>query len=156
MTGLDTSFLCALYRTQDNSDRAISYRSAMTAPLTVTHLLLWEFRQAARFQAFRYRHNPKMGYPLHEAEKMISDLKEDLDNGSVVVAELDWMNTLIFAERLSKSRTHTGGHRSFDILHIAAALQLEADAFLSFDGNQNTLAASEGIATPLALHSTET
>ena len=61
MTGLDTSFLCALYRTQDNSDRAISYRSAMTAPLTVTHLLLWEFRQAARCQAFRYRHNPKMG-----------------------------------------------------------------------------------------------
>jgi len=154
MTGLDTSFLCALYRTQDNSDRAISYRSAMTGPLTVTHLLLWEFRQAARFQAFRYRHNQEMGYPLHEAEKMISDLKEDLDNGSIVVAELDWMNTLIFAERLSKSRTHTGGHRSFDILHITAALQLEADTFLSFDGNQNTLAAAEGLATPLALHST--
>jgi predicted nucleic acid-binding protein len=156
MTGVDTSFLCALYRTQDNSDRAITYRSSMEEPLTVTPLLLWEFRQAARFQAFRFRNNPKLGYPLHEAEKMISDLKEDLDNGSVVVAELDWMNTLIFAERLSKTRTHTGGHRSFDILHIAAALQLEADAFLSFDGNQNTLAAAEGLATPLALHSPET
>jgi predicted nucleic acid-binding protein len=156
MTGVDTSFLCALYRTQDNSDRAITYRSSMEEPLTVTPLLLWEFRQAARFQAFRFRNNPKLGYPLHEAEKMISDLKEDLDNGSVVVAELDWMNTLIFAERLSKTRTHTGGHRSFDILHIAAALQLEADAFLSFDGNQNTLAAAEGLATPLALHSPDT
>jgi predicted nucleic acid-binding protein len=153
MTGIDTSFLCALYRTQDNSERAITYRSSLDGPLTVTQLLLWEFRQAARFQAFRYRNNPKLGYPLHEAEKMISDLKEDLDNGSVVVAELDWMNSLIFAERLSKTRTHTGGHRSFDILHIAAALQLEADAFLSFDGNQNTLAAAEGLATPIALHS---
>jgi predicted nucleic acid-binding protein len=156
MTGVDTSFLFALYRTQDNSDRAITYRSSMEEHLTVTPLLLWEFRQAARFQAFRNRNNPKLGYPLHEAEKMISDLKEDLDNGSVVVAELDWMNTLIFAERLSKTRTHTGGHRSFDILHIAAALQLEADAFLSFDGNQNTLAAAEGLATPLDLHSPET
>jgi predicted nucleic acid-binding protein len=156
MTGGDTSFLCALYRTQDNSERAITYRCAMDGPLTVTPLLLWEFRQAARFQAFRYRNNSKLGYPLHEAEKMISDLKEDLDNGSVVVAELDWMSVLIFAERLSKTRTHTGGHRSFDILHIAAALQLEADAFLSFDGNQNTLAAAEGLATPLAHHSPET
>jgi hypothetical protein len=128
----------------------------MLEPLVVTPLLLWEFRQAARFQAFRHRNNPGVGYPLHEAEKMISDLKEDLDNGSVVVTDLDWTNTLIFAERLSKSRTHTGGHRSFDILHIAAALQLEADAFLSFDGNQNTLAAAEGLVTPLALHSPET
>jgi hypothetical protein len=154
-TGIDTSFLCALYRTQDNSDRAISYRSTMGGPLVVTPLLLWEFRQAARFQAFRHRNNPRVGYPIQEAEKMISDLKEDLDNGSVVVTELDWMNTLIFAERLSKSRTHMGGHRSFDILHIAAALQREADAFLSFDGNQNALAAAEGLATPLALHSPE-
>jgi len=155
MTGVDTSFLCALYRTQNNSDRAIACRMEMNGPLAITHLLLWEFRQSARFQAFRHRNNPQQGYPLHEAEKMIADLKEDLDNGAVVIAEADSMKVLALAERISKLRTYEGGHRSFDVLHIAAALELEADAFVSFDGNQNALAAAEGMQTPLAIHSVE-
>ncbi len=155
MTGFDTSFLCALYRTQDNSERAIAHRGTLDGPLIVTRLLLWEFRQAARFQAFRHRHNPQVGYPLHEAEKMISDFKEDLDDGSAVITEIDWVNMLTLAERISRARTFTGGHRSFDVLHVAAALEMEADVFLSFDGNQNTLAAAEGLVTPLALHSPE-
>ena len=110
-------------------------------------VLLWEFRHSARFQAFRHRHNPTVGFPLHEAEKMISDLKEDLDSGFVVAADLD---ILILAERVSKARTYEGGHRSFDVLHISASLALDAGAFLSFDANQNALAAAAGLATPLA------
>jgi len=156
MIGADTSFLCALYRNQDNSERALHARSKLEGPLVVTRLLLWEFRQSARFQAFRHRNNPRLGYPLHEAEKMMADLKDDLDQGTVVIAEVDFMKILALAERISKLRTFDRGHRSFDVLHIAAALQLEADAFLSFDGNQNALAAAEGMTTPLALHSSET
>ncbi len=155
MHGLDTSFLCALYRTQDNSERAIHHRAALMGPLHVTRLLLWEFRQAARFQAFRHRNNRQHGYPLLEAERMIADLKEDLDNGTVVIVEVDFIKVLALAERLSKARTFAGGHRSSDVLHIAAALELEADVFLSFDGNQNALAAAEGMGTPLSDHSAE-
>ncbi len=36
------------------------------------------------------------------------------------------------------------------ILHIATALELEAKELLSFDANQNALAAAEGLQTPLA------
>ena len=39
-----------------------------------------------------------------------------------------------------------GGHRGFDILHVAAALVLRADEFLTFDANQKKLAESEGLA----------
>ncbi len=145
----DTSFLCAIYRTQDNSPKAINWRAAMDEPLHVTRLLLWEFRQSARFHAFRHSHNRQVGYPLHEAEKMISDLQDDIVHGLVVSLETDFTDILFTAERLSKSRTFSGGHRSFDILHVATALTLGATDFLTFDSNQAALASSEGLTTPL-------
>lgn len=147
----DTSFLCALYRTQDNSRQALAYRARLNEPLHVTRLLLWEFRQSVRFQAYRHSHNRQVGYPLHEAEKMISDLNEDLQNGLVISVEVDFIDILVTGERISKSRTFAGGHRSFDILHVATALELGAKEFLTFDANQITLAKAEGLATPLTI-----
>jgi len=146
----DTSFLCALYRTQDNTDAALCYRSTMSEPLHVTRLLLWEFRQSVRFQAFRHGKNRHVGYPLHEAEKMLTDLSDDMRDGFVISVEIDFINILVTGERISKVRTFAGGHRSFDILHVATAIDLDAKEFLSFDTNQNLLAAAEGLKTPLA------
>jgi predicted nucleic acid-binding protein len=37
------------------------------------------------------------------------------------------------------------GTRSLDLLHVAAALALEAKVFLSFDDRQRKAAASEGL-----------
>lgn len=145
----DTSFLCALYRTQDNSPRALAYRDAMTEPLHVTRLLLWEFRQSVRFQAFRHSKNREVGYPLHEAERMIEKLTEHLGLGLVKLEDCDFINILVTSERISKSRTFTGGHRSFDILHVATAIELGAKEFLSFDANQIQLAGAEGLTIPL-------
>ncbi|MEI8387778.1 MAG: hypothetical protein WCG76_09265 [Verrucomicrobiota bacterium] len=36
-----------------------------------------------------------------------------------------------------------------DLLHVSTALVLDAREFLSFDANQISLAAAEGLATPL-------
>ena len=145
----DTSVLRALYRTQDNSSRALAYRDAMTEPLHVTRLLLWEFRQSVRFQAFRHSKNREVGYPLHEAERMIEKLTEHLGLGLVKLEDCDFINILVTSERISKSRTFTGGHRSFDILHVATAIELGAKEFLSFDANQIQLAGAEGLTIPL-------
>jgi predicted nucleic acid-binding protein len=147
----DTSFLCALYRTQDNSGRALAYRDTMTEPLHVTRLLLWEFRQSVRFQAFRHGKNPAIGYPLKESEKMLSDLADDMNLGIVKLVDCDFTSILVTGEHLSKSRTFTGGHRSFDILHIATAVELGAREFLSFDANQIQLAGAEGLVVPKLL-----
>lgn len=86
---------------------------------------------------------------------MIAKLGEHLEQGVLQLVDRDLSHVLALAERLSKARTFAGGHRSFDVLHIAAAMELEADIFLSFDGNQNALAAAEGMGTPLADHSAE-
>jgi len=147
--GGETSFLCALYRKQDNSERALSYRDAMSGPLHVTRLLLWEFRQSVRFQAYRHSKNRGAGFPLREAERMVEKLTEHLGLGVVKMADCNFTDILVTGERISKARTFAGGHRSFDILHIATAIELGAKEFLSFDVNQIQLASAEGLATPL-------
>ena len=42
-----------------------------------------------------------------------------------------------------------GGHRGFDILHVASALTMKATQFLTFDANQRELAEKEGLVVPL-------
>jgi predicted nucleic acid-binding protein len=134
---------------QDNSDRAVAYRGAMSEPLHVSRLLLWEFRQSVRFQAFRHSRNRQVGYSLHEAECMIAKLSEHMESGRVIMVNCDFINILVTGERISKAHTFAGGHRSFDILHIATAIDLDAKEFLSFDANQIELAAAKGLKTPL-------
>ena len=65
-------------------------------------------------------------------------------NGDLLITDCDLFSVLIVGEQLSKSRTYKGGHRSFDILHIATAVELSATAspstMLSTGGNPNAAA----------------
>ncbi len=58
----DTSFLCALYREQDNSDHADAFVKKSAGKVTVSSLVLWEFRQSARFQVFRHHNDKTQGF----------------------------------------------------------------------------------------------
>ena len=145
----DTSFLCALYRLQDNSAQAAAYFAAMPGPLEVTTLLLYEFRQAVRFQIRLYRHDSTKGYPQVEGAKMLADLKADLVNGQVITIPGPWPQIHLAAERLSELYKDVNGHRSMDFLHVATAIELGAKEFLTFDGNQKKLAEAEGFVVPL-------
>ena len=145
----DTSFLYALYRSQVNSEQALQYRVQHPEPLCVTRLLLWEFRQSARFQSFRYQRDRSVGFSLQQANQMLEAVRDDLNAGVLLVLECDLERVLAVGEKISKQKTSANGHRGFDILHVATALELKADAFLSFDANQNDLARSEGLRVPL-------
>ena len=141
----DTSFLCALYRPQDNSPVAQKYYAAMTEPLAVSGLLLYEFRQSLRFQAWLHGQNPKKGIPAREVEKALADLESNLTSGAVLTVAAEWADVHRIAERLSSTYTDASGHRAMDILHVATALHLEALEFLTFDANQRKLAVAEGL-----------
>ena len=67
----------------------------------------------------------------------------------LIVATSNLANVVDEAKRLSSLRTLAGGHRGFDILHVASALTLKATHFLTFDGNQKKLAEAEGLVVPL-------
>ncbi len=145
----DTSFLGALYRLQDNSAEAAAYFAAMPGPLEVTTLLLYEFRQAVRFQIRLHRHDASKGYPRAEGTKMLADLKADLVSGDVITIPAPWQQIHLAAGRLSELYTDASGHRSMDILHVATAMELGVKEFLTFDGNQKKLAEAEGLVVPV-------
>jgi len=141
----DTSFLCALYRRQDNSPAAAAHFKALLEALHVSGLLLYEFRQSTRFQVWLHRQDPRKGFSQADGDRALADLQSDLDTGAVVTATVDWADVHRIAERLSVKYTKTDGHRAMDILHVATALHLGAREFLSFDGNQRKLARAEGM-----------
>ena len=139
----DTSFLCAFYRQQDNSPQAAAHFKAMPEALHVSSLMLYEFRQSVRFQVWLHARDKSKGCPQAHCDRALADLQTDLDTGAVVVATADWPDVHRLAETLSKRHTISGGHRSFDVLHVATALHLGAREFLTFDANQRKLAAAE-------------
>ena len=139
----DTSYLCAFYRRQDNSPAAAVYFKAMPEALSVSGLLLYEFRQSVRFQVWLHVRDRSKGYPQADGNRVLADLQTDLDTGAVVVVRADWPDGHRRAETHSKRHTMTGGHRSLDVLHVATALHLGAREFLTFDTNQRKLAAAE-------------
>jgi predicted nucleic acid-binding protein len=145
----DTSFLCAVYREQDNSVTADAYRDRMTEPLCVSTLLEFEFRQAIRLQVWLHRQDRKKGYTQAEADQMTADWESDIAAGHVTIIPTDADAVLRMAEYLSEKHTALTGNRTLDILHIATAKHLSVKNFLSFDGRQKKLAKAVGLKTPL-------
>ena len=149
MIYLDTSFLCALYVPQSTSSRAIAYTGSLSDPLESTSLLFFEFRQSIQIQVFRHSKDRNQGYPLAVAQAASAALQSDVKVGFYRHAAVDWADVHQIGERLALQHTIKGGHRSFDILHIATALHLGATEFLTFDGNQKKLAEAEGLIVPV-------
>jgi predicted nucleic acid-binding protein len=145
----DTSFLCALYVPQSTSTRAISHIAGLVDPLESTSLLFFEFRQSVQFQVFRHSKDRNQGYSLKTAQAASAALQSDIKAGLYRHAAVDWADVHQIGERLALQHTMKGGHRSFDILHIATALHLGVTEFLTFDGNQKILAEAEGLVVPV-------
>lgn len=141
----DTSFLCGIYREQVNSKEADAFFKNLAEPLPVTTLLLFEFRQSVRWQTYLHRKEAGKGYGESEAMLMLADLDDDLSTGLLQIAPVDWAKVISTAEKLSARQTSKGGHRGFDILHIATALELGAREFLTFDTRQCELARTVGL-----------
>jgi predicted nucleic acid-binding protein len=145
----DTSFLCALYRTQLNSPRADQFMAGLSGALGVTSLLLLEFRQSVRLQIRLHLNDRSKGFAQTEGRQMLNDLQIDLNAGLLTTIPMDWSAVHQRAEALSSTHTLAAGHRLVDILHVATALQLGAAEFLTFDANQRKLAEAEGLVVPV-------
>ena len=141
----DTSFLCAIYREQDNSKEADGLFKKLVAPLPVSALGLFEFRQSVRWQTFLHRKDAGKGYGDNEGARMLEDLQSDLSSGLLQLMPVDWAKVISTAEQLSTRYTGKGGHRAFDILHVATALELGAREFVTFDARQRVLAKAAGL-----------
>jgi len=138
----DTSFLFSLYGNDRNTARAIKWVKDEKKIITVTSFNECELGNALRFAEFR------KAIALGEAAVFWAQYESDRDNGRIVMEVCNLAMILDEARRLSVTHTLTGGHRGFDILHLAAALQLGAGVLLTFDANQRKLALGEGLVVP--------
>ena len=145
----DASFLCSLYRLQRNSYEAVVYHKSMPTRLWVSSLLLLEFRQSIRFQMRLFALDRSKGFAKTEGMAMLRALQSDLSHGVFEMTAPDWADVHRIADMLSEKHTEENGHRMTDILHVATALHLGAEEFLTFDTNQKRLASASGMKVPL-------
>jgi predicted nucleic acid-binding protein len=143
VTCADTSFLFSLYGNDVHSPKALAWMKAQHVPVTVTSLGEYELANALRFAEFRKAISPG------EAALFWADFEADRSADRIQCELCNLAEVLDRAKRLSAQYTLRGGHRGFDILHVAAALTVGAGCFLSFDDNQCKLARAEGLKVPL-------
>lgn len=135
----DASFLVSLYGVDVNTPAARRWMAANAEPLLLTEALRFETENALRLACFRGRITvAELAQALADIER---DLVQDILIAAPLSAELHWDE----CRRISATHTLATGSRAYDITHVAAAVLLKAETFLSFDGRQRTLAALVGL-----------
>lgn len=90
----------------------------------------------------------KKGYSEREADQMIADWERDVAKGLNLLVPCDMDAVLRLAPTFSMKRTGLGGHRTLDVLHVATAVHLGAQVFLTFNARQRELAEHAGLHVP--------
>jgi predicted nucleic acid-binding protein len=139
----ETSFLYSLYGSDAHSAKAVDWVAQTTRALHLNTLTHFELGNALRFSEFR------KAIPVGYAAQYWAGFEAALAQGRLILATTNLAEVIDEAKRLSASHTLSGGHRSFDILHVASALKMRATHFLTFDDNQKKLAEAEGLIVPL-------
>ena len=139
----DTSFLFSVYGNDANTSRALTYLKKTQSPLTVSILNGFELANALRLAEFR-----KLIAPGN-AELLLGEYHRDLEDRRIVEYPCNLASLFKHAHRLSEDHTVRKGHRGFDILHVATALEIGANDFLTFDRVQSRLAQVLNLKTPL-------
>jgi hypothetical protein len=135
----DTSFFVSLYISDANSERADVWRRINPVALDFTGFHRVEFRNAISLAVFQKRLSPM------QAQSAWSNVRRDLEVGVLASRPDIWTKVLQEGESLVQHHTPVIGCRTLDILHVAAALVLDATDFLSFDHRQVQLANLAGL-----------
>jgi predicted nucleic acid-binding protein len=135
----DSSFSASLYALDDNTERANEiYQADRRRPLFFTAWQELELLNTLRLGAFRAR-RAKIAprYTVSNCQKRIA---EDLRNGILRRAELNWPLCVRRANELSETFSEKLGVVMLDVWQVACAIELRAEAFWTFDRDQETLA----------------
>ena len=139
----DTSFLFSLYGNDVNTPPALAWSEVNSEAICISSLNRFELINALRFAECRKT------IATGNAGLFASQFETDILGGRLVERVCNLAEVLAEATRLSAAHTLTGGHRGFDILHVAAARIIGATHFLTFDANQKRLAECEGFIVPI-------
>ena len=139
MVYVDTSVIVKLYIKEDYSQESSNWlkENDEAIPLTSFHDL--ELINAIQLKQFRAE------ITSDETRLILSRFEEHENSGIYYRPQLDWAAVFIHAIDLSKKHSTIIGSRSLDILHVASALSISADRFLTLDDRQTRLAALTGM-----------
>jgi predicted nucleic acid-binding protein len=129
----DSSFLVSLYGPDSNSLAATRMMQASRGEFFLTTLGQLEVVNAFGLRVFRKE------VSTARAESSVIDFERDLREGVFQLRGLQ-DKFLERAHQLSRQMTGKLGTRTGDLLHVAAALELDVDYFFSFDQQQRKLA----------------
>ena len=129
----DSSFLVSLYGVDANGAAAVRTMHALRGECFVTTLGELEVVNAFGLRVFRKEASAE------QAQFSITDFENDLRDG---IFQLRGLSDSVFerARQLSRQTTAKLGTRAADLLHVAAALELNVNYLYSFDQNQRKLA----------------
>jgi predicted nucleic acid-binding protein len=134
----DSSFLIALYCHEDGlSGVADTEASKWTAPALLSPLSHLETTNGLCRKVFTGE------ITQQDCDGCIAAFERDIADRMFTLAYFNLAVTFRDARALSVQHSATGGYRSLDLLHIAAAKILGAVTFLSFDARLNALAIKE-------------
>jgi len=136
---VDTSVIVKLYIREEYSRGASAWlkKNNEAVPLTSVHEL--ELINAIHHKQFRAEITPD------ETHLIMSRFESHETSGIYYRPQLDW--SAIFSHAIDLSKMHSAelGSRSLDILHVASALSMNADRFLTLDDRQTRIAARAGL-----------
>ncbi len=135
----DTSFLVSLYVLDANSAAAAARMKRAKLPLSISSLGELELTNAICLRIFR----KELTRP--EAKAAFTLIRNDIGAGVLRVTAMS-IAGLERAKRIARKQTPLLGSRTLDVLHVALALVLKAEAFYTFDERQRRLATAEGMA----------
>ena len=145
----DTSFLVKLLSEEPGSTKAVAeYRRLLRPRLCYLPLHALEIENAIRHRAFhqrRVRPSAQRAQINRERDAALARVFQYVKRGAFSEISLDMDSACSRARRLSSSYTDRFGARAIDLLHVACALLLESDLFLTSDQRQANLARAEGL-----------
>ena len=133
-----TSFLVSLYVPDAHSAAASAAMKQARGEVMITAFGEVELLNAIQLRVFRGE------LTSAQARSAARAFQDDLCNGVFALRPIT-VATIESAKRLAARHTHSLGVRTLDLLHVSAALVLEAEALYSFDLNQRRLAKSAGV-----------
>ena len=138
MIYLDSSLLVSLYCLDANSAAAAAALQVAKAQLLMTTLGELETFNAFGLRLFRGEISSS------QADSARQSFEKDLRDGVFLLRELP-EPAFERARQLSRELTHKLGTRTADLLHVAAAVELKATGFFSFDLQQRKMAQAAGL-----------
>jgi predicted nucleic acid-binding protein len=139
MLYVDTSVIVKLYVKEKHSLDASNWlkENNEAIPLTVFHEL--EFNNAINLKEFR-------GEITRDKTRLITARFADHESKGIYYRpQISWADTFKYAVDLSRRHSRKTGSRALDILHVASALSMKADRFLTLDERQSRLVSLAGI-----------